>query len=163
MSKLEEVYKEFKPLFESDNPPAGLMRSFVKKFIFPLYFSFNERIRKCEAQYEVYKNRSTPSSRPRVIHEIPQGYMLAEDFTKKYYGSVGFISNTVKADGDLREFRKKIGRLLYVYGEGVHNFFDSPEGRQRYPRMVSKVDLYKEQLNEHQRKGKADSQDSVFL
>lgn len=163
MSKLEEVYKEFKPLFESDNPPSGLMRSFVKKFIFPLYFSFNERIRKCEAQYEVYKNKSCPQPSRRVVHEIPEGYMLAEEFCKNYYGSVGFISNTVKADGDLREFRKKIGRLLYVHGEGVHNFFDSQEGRQRYPRMVSKVDRYKEQLNERQRQGKADSQVTAFL
>lgn len=149
MSNLDEVYNEFKFIIESNNPPPQFMRLLVKKFIFPLYVSFNERIRKCEEQYQVSKNPSSIRCRPRVVHTIPAGYMLVNDFTQRYYGCVGFISNTTKADSDLREFRKKIGRLIYVDGEAVHKFFDSPQGRKRYPRMISKVDLYNEQLSEN--------------
>lgn len=161
MSKLDDVYREFKTLFEMERPPEGTLRAFVKQFVFPMYFAFNERIRKCEAKYEVYKNQEPKPT--RVKHIIPDGYITMEEFCEGYFGSLGWMSNTTKSDGDLRSFRKAIGKHIYVEADRVVEFFDSDIGRERYPRMVAKVNRYKEKVNEYQRKRETDSQNPTLL
>lgn len=169
---IDAVYDRVKSLQDKTEMKSEIYRGeIIDSFLstLTLLFKFNGELEACKKAFNQQGisiwQKSTVEGEPKPFIPVPLGFMSVHDYVAKYkYPHVSTLTRIVQCDSAVMPFGKKLSKNVFVEPEKVHAFFLTDEAKGRYPRIYKLAHKYeKENSNEHQRKGEADSQNSALL
>lgn len=169
--KIDVVYENIKILKDKTEMKSEIFRGEIignMLEILGLLFNLNGEMEACKRGLSrqginIWQKPDKPEATPPIF--VPPGYMSLIDFQSHYgYPHPSTLARIVQSDSAVEEYGKKISKNVFVEGEKIHQFFLTPKGKKKYPRIYSKAIQYEEKKSyEHKRQGEANSQAPTFL